>query len=300
MNFARLRPTYISLSVRNNADGNTFNDYSSTTSPDSFIDATVKENYNQPVIDNASNYVVAVERFDLSANAIPFYSADSEIIYVVERANTANTTQEILNNSAYSLSQLLTILNAIEFTDPTDATGFNVVFTITKDGFISLTLLGGKQFDDIYFIFPRKLNLILGLSTAVQTTGNISTSSVSRLDLGDNLQHIVLTSNLLTVSDVIGNVASNVLTDFSPTTYYSNSLSYGASGQLQKSGFTTNLRDKLTYNPNERRYLDLISSFNIQTIEITAQYTDLDGIVHIVQLPFGGIFEIKLGFYRKE
>lgn len=299
MNFNRLQPTYVSLRIANSADGTNSALYDAVTSSDNFINASIRQVFNAPVITNADDYVVAVERMELSINGIPFYLASGEQIIVHQRAPPNATTVLAINESAYSLSQFLTILNAKTFVDPSDNSNFNVVFTITKEGFISFTLLGGKTFNNLFFEFPRKINLILGISTVLQVNGTVVSSQTSRLDCGDNLQHIVLQSNLQTISDVIGNVPLQVLTDFAPESSYSNSLSYAASGALQQSAFSTNLRQKVIYNPNEKRYLDLISAFGIQSINIDAFSTNLDGDYSIIPLPLGSSFDIKLGFYKK-
>lgn len=299
MNFSRLKPQYVSLHKANNQDSSDNNVYDPANSADNFIEASLTETYKSPVFTDSSQYVVAVERMELSLNGVPFYYADGEVIYVIERANPLNTTNVALNSHAYSLSQLLTILNATTFVDPITAGNFTIIFSLTKEGFISMTLQGGKSFVNIYLEFPRRLNMILGISTNAQTTGSIASSPIPRLDMGDNLQHIVLSSNLQTVSDVIGNAALQVLTDFAPPTSYSNSLGYTAGGALQQSGFSTNLRQKVIYNPNERRYLDLISPFGIQQITIDAYYTDIDGNNRKILLGLGGNFDIKLGFYLK-
>lgn len=42
------------------------------------INATMEESFNNPLIDVASNYVCAIERMEISSNAIPFYDADTD------------------------------------------------------------------------------------------------------------------------------------------------------------------------------------------------------------------------------
>ena len=42
------------------------------------INAEMDESYNQPIIDNANNYVCAIERLEVSSNALPFYDVQSD------------------------------------------------------------------------------------------------------------------------------------------------------------------------------------------------------------------------------
>lgn len=305
MNFSRLNTQYVSLKVINNGlDSNGNETYNAETDPNTSINASISQMFNPPLLDKASDYVCAIERMELSLNGIPFYEGGEDIT-VVEKGNEANTTVKRFNTIVYSLTQLFSILNRETFIDPTDVAippvPFTVTFSMNKEGFCTFKLNGGKRFDDIFFIFPRRLNMILGISTADQkaTSGNLVTSVYNRIDLGDPLRHIVLVSNLQTTSDTIGNVPLPVLTDFAPPSSYSNSLTYLDSGALDKSGWSTNVRQKIIYNPTERRYLDLIAPFQIQSVTISAVYVDMDDNNDYVPLPLGGIFDIKIGFYKK-
>lgn len=54
--------------------------YTNTIYNDSLenIDCVMDNNFNQPVLDNAKNYVCAIERLEVSSNAIPFYDVDND------------------------------------------------------------------------------------------------------------------------------------------------------------------------------------------------------------------------------
>lgn len=307
MNYGRLQPTYVSLRTAHNEieQDTNVNTYTSLSSADDLKYASASITINSNIFKDASQYVVAIERMELPINGIPFYIPDATeniIVYRRTGANTGLTSSNRLNTNSYSLSDLFIYLNQLDFVDRGDDSNFNVTFSINGDGFTQLTLGNGKQFADLLFRFPRKLNMILGISENRQITdaiGNIVYSSFPRIDLGDNLQHIIIESNLPTTSDQIGNAPLNILTDFAPPTAYSNSLKYAANAELEDSAFSTSIRQKVIYNPSERRYLDLISSFAIQNITVTAYYTDIDGNIKRVELPLGGCFDIKLGFYKK-
>lgn len=307
--FARYKPFYASYGIRNNGLHDTpDNLYHVTTTPDNTINAIISEQYNQPIIEKASDFLVAVERMELSLNGVPFYDgAQSQLETITVRSRRDTTliyTTDDLDISAYSLSHLFELLNGVEFEDPFDATPFSCTFSCTRDGFFVVTLID-SDFTNVQLEFPRRLNMILGISTAQQFIDPVdpwteAESQFPRIDLGDDLDHIVLTSNLPTNADALGNIHYPVLTDFSVPSAYSNSLSYAANGTLVKSGFSTNIRQKIIYTPTERRYLELNGDFPIQHVEITAYYVSIDGTVKNVVLPLGASFELKLGYYLKQ
>jgi len=193
------------------------------------------------------------------------------------------------------------VLNSLVYVDPNDSIQFRITYSISKDGFIIVSLLDSRNFTDLQIEFPRRLNLILGISTNQQFATKTECNSLyPRVDLGDDLDHIILQTSLPTNTDALGNVRLQVLTDFAAPTGYSNSLSYGANGTLIRSGFSTNLRQKLIYTPSERRYLELLGDFPINNITIDAYYINTDEVIKIVPLPLGSFFEIKLGFYLRQ
>lgn len=310
MSIARLKPFYVSLGVRHNGlDSKQEDDYDAEVTTDSFIRCTVNEVYRAPIVDKASDFIAAIERMELSTNAIPFYDSTPiltggilgyERIYVVSRTPPYNSEYINVTDNAYSLSHLFELLNEYEFKDPNTGNEFFVSFSIDKDGFIIMTLLN-NFFDNLYFEFPRRLNQILGISPSQQLVGSDQCiSALPRIDLGDDLDHIIIQTNLPTFSDSIGNAKLNVLTDFAPPTSYSNSLTYNFEGGLDEASFSTNIRQKLIYNPNERRYLELIGDFPINEISVQVFYQNTDNQIKPVNLTYGGSFEIKIGFYLKQ
>lgn len=306
MNLARLHPTYISLSARN-----TFiNDvYDEKTSPDTdTFYAYLQESYNDPILQKQSDYVCAVERMEINLNGVPFYDATNfpvvanrEAITIRSRINPLLVEDTGIDTNAYSLSHLFEILNSYDFVDPNALDAFKITFSLTKDGFIVMVLGSGKNFTNLEVLIPQRLNQILGISTDVQVAGfDAAQSSFPRVDCGDDLDHIVITSNLPTISDRVGNAKAQVLTDFAPPSNYSNSLSFGADGQLVKSGFSTNLRQKLIYTPTERRWLDLVGDFPLSNIIVEAYYQNQNEELKRIILPYGASFEIKIGFYLRQ
>lgn len=300
MSLARLKPFYVSLGVKHNMN-HVGDYYDEQTTADSTILASISETYNSPIVEKASDYLVAIERMELSINAIPFYdSTKSEIIRVVSRPDNQLIYEYTFEDNAYSLSHLFTLLNTIKWKDPNDLNyEFSATFSIDKDGFIIFTLIQ-NNFDLLYFEFPRRLSQILGISSDRQLSGTHSASSpYPRVDLGDDLDHLLISSNLPTFSDAIGNVKKNILTDFSVPTDYSNGMQYNVNGELIESSFSTSMRQKIIYTPNERRYLELIGDFPINQIDVQVFYLNQDEEIKPVHLAYGGNFEMKIGFFLK-
>lgn len=301
MSLARLRPIYVSLSIRHNRLNTTY--YQDDAN--GVIRARLTTNFNSPIIDKASDFLCAVERMEISLSGVPFYDAsdfDNNRETLTIRSKVDGSTFDlILTKSAFTLSHLFEILSAYQYQDPYDNALFNLTFSINKDGIIIISIIGGKTFSDIQIEIPRRLNLILGISLNRQlaATTNVE-SAYPRIDLGDDLDHIILVTNLPTNSDALGNVKNQVLTDFSVPSSYSNSLAYGGNGQLIRQGFSTNLRQKVIYTPSERRYLELLGDFPITNIMVEALYINQDGVQKYVPLPIGASFELKIGFYLRQ
>jgi len=300
MSFSRLQPKYVTLTVSHQ-------DFANQDIP---IDAIIYETYPKPLIADSSDYVCAVERMEINGNAIPFYDSlnplnnnQPENIILVRRGFTDQTTSTPVDQTAYSLSHLFSILNGLTYLAPGTDDPITLKFTMDENGFINMHIEeSAYSFDDFTVVIPKFLNRILGLSVANQLEdpdAKDCRSAFPRLDCGDQLNHIVLATSINTISDSIGVAQANVLTDFAPETRYSNNLAYNDDGTFSASSFSTNLRQKIVYSPSERRYLDLISPFNVSYIRVEAYYVDDDGNSARVQLPYGCSFQLKLGFYKK-
>lgn len=305
MSFLKFQPKYVSLNI-------THDDSSKIDTP---IEAIIQQNYDSPVLKDTSKFYCAIERLEISSNCIPFYNAvkkendyQNEEITIRSRTDTSLTTATLVSKSCYSLTELLGYLNSLTYENPNNNVDFNLFYSITGEGFISLKVITPASgiatdfdFSKFQIEFPYYLNAVLGISVDVQLDGQqFCTSKFPRIDCGDDFNHIVLSSNLQTISDVIGQAQTNVLTDLAPSTSFSASFSYANDTRLYYNGISTAGRQKIIYLPNERRYLELISPFALNYIRIEANYVDNYGNTNRILLPFGGSFFIKLGFYKKE
>jgi hypothetical protein len=293
------------MSSRYNQNTSTYD--IATTPDDATYYASAYYSSTSPILEKASDFIMFVERMECSTNGIPFYDASNipdpanrETITIRSKLAVLPVTTQDVDLNAYSLSHLFEILNSYDYKDPNDDSEFNMTFSIGKDGFIIVSLLDEKTFTGFQIEFPPRLNQILGISTEQQLNGYTAcSSSFPRVDMGDDLDHLIIQTTLPTVSDQVGNVRLNVLTDFSSPTSYSNSLAYGPDGNLVRAGFQTNIRQKVIYTPNQRRYIDLIGQFPIYDIRCDLFYVNNEDKLKRVPLPYGGSFEIKLGFYLR-
>lgn len=267
---------------------------------DATLDAVIDNVFPFPVVDNASDYVMAVERFELNLNGIPFYNGarHNESINLRHKVST-NEVNVLVDTDCFSLADLFTILQAITFPDPNGGgQTTRMQFVVNGTGFIVLSIISLYSFANITITFPHYMNLILGMKPASQIQGTLVQSVFPRFDCGDELNHILLTSNLNTVSDIVNTSLVNVLTDFAPNTLYTTAVS-NVGFALADASCSLNTRQRAIYQPFQKRFLTMISPFAIQSIHVEAFYVTNDGNKFRVPLPLGGSFAVKLGFYKK-
>lgn len=293
MNFSRLQPTYISSSF-SNSESNGTNDLP-------LLPAVTEDTYNMAIFKDLSQYVVAIERLEISLNGIPFFvgtdiaSGESRGQYIGLKVLGGPITYTPIIFNAFSIIDLLDQLNVTAYEDE-DHLFVALNFSLDPTGYIIMS--SDRPFSDTQIYISDRLNHILGLQTLTTPT-QIQKSKFPRIDLGDELNHIVIKSSLPTKTDSIGQSQEFVLTDICPPSQYGNNYSYNQD-VLSQSGFTTNIRQKLVYVPNERRFLDLNAPFQLNHLRIEARYVNGQDDSFPIYLPFGGIFEVKLGFYMKQ
>lgn len=271
MNFSTFKVMYWTKSVTNSNDDG------------SDMDAVITEIFTSNLVERASDYVLAVERFEISLNGIPYYDGTSADTWYLMNGN--NIAIEIsCDFKAYTIFELIYELNI----KLSQSSGGQLSIELTSHGYVQL--IENNAFPYTHII-PAKLNLILGLvNEATNKVNHVWRSTHTRFGIGDHLDHIRISSNLPLVSDTIGQAKENVVTDFAPA--WNISLSEDGS----KSG---NPRDKLLYTPATRRYLNLNSSAPIQLLRLYVESLNQFGESSIVKIPYGGTFSIKLGFYKR-
>lgn len=170
MNFSRLQVRYWSGSVY----------VSGTDRKNAFID----ENFNDPLMVDPSQWMIAVERFELNLNSIPFYTPDltgvSEYL-VLQVTDTGNTVVNL--PEAFSLPGLISALNGVfvnlsrhlvlptpqnndfgtiyKWTLAPDGRVFetaNSAFTISYANAPRLAAVLGMTGRDTYYVYPGTTN----------------------------------------------------------------------------------------------------------------------------------------------
>ena len=284
MNFARLSTMYWTKEISNlQSDG-------------ALVDADLDETFTKNLIEKANDWVVAVERFELSLNGVPYYGGvdNQEQIQIMTIVANGDDTQHSTINcyfNSYSLPDTLAQLTSVFANQgiASPAVAGNWKLTVNGEGFISFT---SDNYDDHYPVWPAKLNYILGL---FDNPGiGIWSSNTPRWGCGDELDHIRIKSNLNIVSDTVGQEKTNIVTDLSIFT------SQSASGEAgDDKGYSYSARDKLIYTPNTRRYLNFNSTAPIQVIRVFCEQITPDGTTKMIRIPHGGVFNIKLAFFHR-
>lgn len=307
MNFSRLRTKYFTRNV-----------YSQATSDGvGTRDAVIEQSFNTPLIDNAQEWVIAVERFEIALNGIPFFDGDDvggasdftmDNYAVLTGANRGTWT---FNFKAYSLRDFIYKANVV-FSDLTRCVAWgdagalpnpSLRLSLSGDGFISIE---DTNLNDYNIQWSPKINAILGFNVTNRGGGGTWTSEFPRWDTADRIDHIRITSNLGITSDNVGQSHTNILTDIAPFQTYSNSCPNGlVSPAHTTETYSYSPRQKIIYVPQERRYLNVLFPSSIIQIRVAAEYVYWDHatgteVSTVVQLPQGTAFAIKLGFYSRQ
>lgn len=283
------------------------------------IDAIIDQTYATPLVPKADDYVMAVERFEIPLNAVPFYDGNTlqEAVSVDRRNLSLPTAAVLFTTDTFSMMDLIRQLNLF-FADTTAGQPgdvFRGVHTIAIDaeGFTRITFpavdaVSGLAWNDenvLDFTGAPVLASILGIDLTRQLEGPPRLIGVAsthpRWDLGDQLSLIRVGSNLPVVTDSFGDARTNVLTDVSIPFQFSVASGRGIDDGFTETEKTPNYspRQRLIYVPVERRFLNVRSSQPITDVRITMDRVRPDGRVTRIKLPVGGVFNIKIGFWSK-
>lgn len=260
------------------------------------IEARISQSFNVPILRKPEDWVVAVERFEVNTNSIPFYTGGEIIRFT---AKILGVEQSVITPDAFSLVDLVRKINDI-FQNSGQTQPPNASISIDTEGFIQMTYGAFAAWDII--LPPRLAGVFDFVHTSTNDLGGLIDlgfgtvlSRTPRWDCGDELQLIQITSNLPVVSDNIGQVKTNVLTDLS----YPKSLGASMNADGTEGGNSFSQRQRLIYNPSERRYVNLIGAAPISTVTVKAFYVNPRGVSFPIFLYPGMTFSIKLGFYAR-
>jgi len=272
------------------------------------IDAVISEQFTSPLVEKCTDYVLAIERFEVNLNGVPYYdkSAQNDTIiftYVIGGVNTVVVillTDNTIEREIYSLLQLLDEINALIGANLLLATA-GMSINMDDYGYIyfSWTNVNVTAMD---IAVNDHLNEYIGFESTtgiIQANGGYLYSTYPRFDTGDLCEHVRIVSNLMLVSDTSGQAKTNIVTDVGAISSYSTSHA-GLPGNGGQTTFSLSQRQKLCYQPAQRRWLNFAAPVALTYISIWAEYVRPDGESVTISLPRGAMFAIKLGFYYRQ
>lgn len=249
------------------------------------VEARIIQAFNEPFIKRASDYMVAVERMSVNVNGIPMVPAGQRIQFT----DSVGTPLKVLTfpEEIWSLAHFIAIANGLSWTFEVDISGKLEL----RDNLFETAVLRTDFLLANFLNFPATIEPIAG---ALKYTTDHPVS-----DCNDRLNGIQVVSNLPLISDKVGQVQTNIVTDFGFPQTYQNSVSGTINNYTQVSRSESfSPRQKLHYIPSVRRYLNLLSNGSIGYIDIAAEWVDNTGAATKIILPIGGEFSIKIGFYK--
>lgn len=257
-------------------------------------------------VDDSSDYLLALERLRVPIHRVPMVPA---LIPAITFVPIAGAPPYVINtDQAFSLRQWLDDLNAKGLASPNDlffkidASGrLQILF----NGFNDYTITFDQTFADIMDI-DANINAASQNVTPRQGQANewIITGSSSLFDRFDQLYKVQIEASGLNVArEIITTDATlPIITDILIPTDYATSYTEAADPKTVGGGInvTYPTRQAVLYGgENERRYINLVGKLAIQNITIQAVAIFRDGTRNQILIPRRGVFECKLGFYRK-
>lgn len=294
----------------------------SLAAPEGELPAVIEQQYRKPLLHNASDYSVAVERFEISLNRVPWKepAPAGTTPWAIAYTPVAGGALPLVPPTPFAISKTYSLTDALlqinkELREP---------FAITAGwpvGQLGPVWLGIDAFGFIVMHFeqgflngggvtvPPDWQLLLGLGRVPQPPGFtivgpesvLWVSAEPRWDLGDQISHIQIISTLPTVSDSVGQARANILADVAVPN--PSSISFGGFpptiDDVRRMTFQMNdvPRTRLIYIPTQRRMIRLRSSQPINDIKLTCVYVTTGGLSRTVPLPLAGVFSCKLGFF---
>ena len=274
--------------------------------------AVITQQFDAPLVEKCTDYVLAVERFEVNLNGIPFYDitlnetitfnffAGGVVYNVVLQLNTLP--------NIYSFLELVDSLNTAVAANLILGTYITMTFNCDAFGYLYFSWVlvaaagphAGAAITQMTILPDEEINCCLGMEIGDEdnATGTLY-SRYPRFDIGDQCEHVRIASNLMLVSDTAGQSKTNIVTDVAAISSYQTSCQ-GLPNDGGITTFTFSQRQKLCYQPTERRWLNFAAPIGLTYLQIWAEYVDDDGDSAYIPLPRGATFAIKLGFYYRQ
>lgn len=261
------------------------------------------------LIENASDYVVAIERFRLPLQGIPMLRRIPAAIFI--RHGGTNAIISTLNlPEIYSLNDFLDALNpdGPGWTPPGSNSGF--FFNLTPGGQICITGPWGPAGAGEYLELSPQIAAIFDLPEIVGDNLSAPTTVLGASVLFDRFDElykiqIVAESGLSNIQQeiVTTNTFRNILTDFLiPSSFSASYTNNGTCDQKHNPAYSLSypVRQDLEFNDSaNRRWIFLRGGAPIQNVGLKAEAILRDGTVQDIPLPPRSVFQVKLSWWLK-
>ena len=261
-----------------------------------------EQNFNfANLIENASDYVIAIERFRLPLQGIPMLRPIPEAIRLEDGAGGLIATLNL--PAIYSINEFLTELGPGGSGWVGGGSGYN--FNLTPGGQICIWGPWGGQ----ELVLDPHIAAIFDLPLVLDgvNAGAIIKGATVLFDRFDELYkiQIVAETGLSNIQQeiVTTNTFRNILTDFLIPSNWNASFTDDAKCQTPHDpaySLSYPVRQDLEFNDsNNRRWIFMRGGAPIQNVGLKAEAILRDGTITEIPLPPRSVFQVKLSFWLK-
>ncbi len=262
-----------------------------------FCQAT--QNYNTPIIKDASQYYVSIERATIPLHSIKFLQDIKSAISFVDKSNSNVKSYDLID--IFSITDLFSQLN--NFKDQNDN---KALFYIRQSGRITIKY---DHYNTHNIVLSNEIKRILDVENNTLTfpgPTQILTGGSSCLNRIDNLRRIIIVSrDLPCVSELNNKTRLKEITSIDYSPQYTFTTTGGNNKVLEDDySFSFEARDNLILQPNYSRLLFMsgsqIISINVEAYAEILNLSTLETELIRISLRPGSQFNIKLQFWKKK
>lgn len=260
------------------------------------------------LIENAENYILAIERFRLPLTGIPMQRAIPQAIQVVD-GGTGAVVAVLDLPDVFSMNEFLVQLG-VSGSGWTPLGASQFVFQLTESGKMCIFGNWGPVGSGLFLRFNPILAAIFDMPLEVGLNvgpGTIIKGATVLFDRFDELYkiQIVASTGLSNIQQeiVTTNTFRNILTDFLiPSSF---SMSYNSNADcttIHDPAYSLSypVRQDLEFNDSSnRRWIFLRGGAPIQNVGLKAEGILRDGTVISIPLPPRSVFQAKISFWSK-
>ncbi len=267
-----------------------------TGSVNDFADVT--QNYNQVIIENASEYLISLERATIPLHTIKFFNDITNALSFVKKSDNSIISHNL--QDIYSFQDFIQALNNMA-----DSAGNKIVVYLKTSGRL---LLKYDHYDTFNIVLSNELKHIFDfdINTLSFTQASVSLLGASScINRTDSLKRIIIVSrDIPAISEFNNKIKLKELTSID----YSPSVSFTSGGGNNKpigDDYSISLypRDNLVLEPHYSRLLYMsgsqITSVNIVAYAEILNFSTLKTELTQISLRPLAEFNIKLQFWRR-